>query len=147
MDTLLPIVLAPVALGVLVLALLWVDAGLRGWRRLAARFGVAGEAPPAVRQDGTVGGAGIIQLRGLLRAAVSDAGLYITPPQPMRLTHRPLLIPWNQIAIREERRRLAVPLLTLSVGRVHLGYITLRGGVAGEVVEHVRGEPRERPNA
>lgn len=129
--------LAPVALAFLILALLWTDAGMRGWRRLASRFTASGEPMGATRQDGDVGGTGIIQLRGLLRAAVSDRGLYLAPPRPMRLTHRPLLIPWDQISVRDDRRRLGVPILTLSIGRVHVGFVTLRGGVAGAVLDRI----------
>jgi hypothetical protein len=54
------------------------------------------------------------------------------------MTHRPLLIPWTHVTVREEQRRLGVPILTLSIGRMHLGFITLRGGVAGDVLERVR---------
>jgi hypothetical protein len=85
-----------------------------------------------------VGGTAIIQLRGLLRAAATDGGLFIAPPGLMRMTHRPLLIPWTHVTVREEQRRLGVPILTLSIGRMHLGFITLRGGVAGDVLERVR---------
>ena len=139
MDAALLLLQAVLLLTALVLILMWVDAGTRGWRRIAAHFTAPPDARnmPTQRQDGSVGRTGLIQLRGLLRAGVSDAGLYITPPRPMRLTHRPLLIPWDQITVREEQRLLGSPLLTLSIGRIHVGFVTLRGGLAGQVLERV----------
>ncbi len=132
---------AALALALIGLAALWIDAGRRGWRRIASRFASAGP-PPGSRplpQIGRVGTAGLVQMRGLLLAAATDEGLYLAPPRPMQLTHRPLLIPWDQITVRDEQRRLGILLLTLSIGRVHLGFVFLRGGVAADVVERVEG--------
>lgn len=137
MSPLVNILLAPVALALLVAGMLFVDASMSGWRRMAARYATDADIAGAARQDGLVGGTAIIQLRGLLRTAATDDGLYVAPPGFMRLTHRPLLIPWTHIAVRREQRRLGVPILTLSIGRLHLGFITLRGGVAGEVLERI----------
>jgi hypothetical protein len=137
MGSVLPYLLAPVALAILVFALLWTDAGMRGWRRLATRFATTVEPPDARHQDGSIGEVGILQLRGLLRAAAPTDGLYLAPPRFMRRTHRPLLIPWDQLVVREEVRRVGVPILTLSVGRVHAGFVTLRGGIAGDVLERM----------
>lgn len=138
MTPLVKILLAPVALALLVIGMLFVDAAMRGWRRMASRYATDADITDATRQDGMVGGSAIIQLRGLLRAAATDQGFFIAPPGFMRFTHRPLLIPWTHITVREEQRRLGVPILTLSIGRMHLGFITLRGGLAGEVLERVR---------
>jgi hypothetical protein len=137
MTPLLRILLAPIALALPVIAMLFADAIMRGWRRIASRYAADTVIEGAARQDGMVGGTAIIQLRGLLRAAVTDDGLFLTAPAFMRFTHPPLLIPWTHIAVREEQRRLGVPILTLSIGRLHMGFITLRGGVAGEVMERI----------
>jgi hypothetical protein len=137
MTPLVKILLAPIVLALLVIGMLFADAVMRGWRRIASRYPADTVIEGAARQDGMVGGTAIIQLRGLLRAAATDEGLFLTPPRFMRFTHRPLLIPWTHITVREEQRRLGVPILTLSIGRLHLGFITLRGGVAGEVLERI----------
>ena len=137
MDDWIPILIAPVALAALIAGLLYADAMTRGWRRIASRCAAPGERPDAARQDGAVGSSALLQLRGLLRAAATDEGLYIATPRWLRFTHPPLLIPWNQMSVREEQRRLGVPTVTLSVGRMHLGFITLRGGVAGDVLERL----------
>jgi hypothetical protein len=137
MGSILTIIGPPVALVLLILGLLFADSSMRGWRRIAARFATDRPIDGANRQDGNVGGTAIIQLRGLLRAAATGRGLYIAPPRIMQLTHRPLLVPWEHVTLREEQTRLGVPILTLSIGRVHLGFVTLRGGVAGDVLERL----------
>ena len=115
--------------------LLVADARMRGWRRMAAKFGT-GEEPfdvTPVRQDGEIGSVGLLQLRGLFRAAANDDGLFLAAPRLIARTHPPLLIPWDQLALREDQTLLGTRIVRLSVGRVHLGFITLRGGIAGEV--------------
>ncbi|MCI0435599.1 MAG: hypothetical protein L0271_18435 [Gemmatimonadetes bacterium] len=126
--------------GVLVTGVLWLDAHLRGWRRIARRFRTA--APPAgvtpIRQQGDVGGGvGLFNLHLFLRAAVCDDGLFMAAPSFFRHSHPPILVPWSHISLREDQTRLGSRTVRLSIGRVHLGFITLRGGIAGEVRERV----------
>lgn len=144
MSALLPILLALPALAAPLTGLLLGDTTARGWRRIASGFAAGRDVDGVTRQDGAVGNTGILQLRGLLRAAATADGLYLAPPRPMRMTHRPLLIPWDQMSVRSEQRRLGVPVLTLSIGRVHLGFVTLRGGVAGDVLERLGGGSADR---
>lgn len=139
MSSILPFALAPVLLLLLVAILLVVDSRMRGWHRMAGRFRATAPDPDAPRQDGTVGAVGILQLRGLIRAHATTDGLFVAAPRLIRLTHPPLLIPWEQISIRDEQRRLGVPILRLSIGRLHVGFITLRGGVAGDVLGRLAG--------
>ena len=124
--------------------LLLLDAQVRGWRRLATKFRVSG--PPAHtepgRQDADVGSAGVLQLRGLYRAAATEDGLYFAAPAPLWRTHPPLLVPWDQLTLRDDRTRLGMRIVQLSVGRVHLGFITLRGGVAQDLWHRLGGEAR-----
>jgi hypothetical protein len=137
------VTLAIVAGAVLFLVtILLLDARARGWRRLAGKFRTGGPpgAAALVRQDANVGSAGILQLRGLFRAAVTDDGLYFAAPAALWRTHPPLLIPWDQLALRHDRTRLGMRIVRLSVGRVHLGFLTLRGGVAQDVWDRLGGE-------
>lgn len=122
--------------------LLLLDARVRGWSRLASKFRTAGAPAGAelVRQDADVGSAGLLQLRGLFRAAVTDEGLYFSAPTLLWRTHPPLLLPWDQLSLRDDRTRLGMRIVRLSVGRVHLGFITLRGGVAADVWRRLGGE-------
>jgi hypothetical protein len=122
--------------------MLLLDAQVRGWRRLAAKFRVSG--PPAhvepMRQDADVGSAGVLQLRGLYRAAATEDGLYFAAPALLWRTHPPLLVPWDQLTLRDDRTRLGMRVVRLSIGRVHLGFITLRGGVAQDVWHRLGGQ-------
>ncbi len=136
MTLLIRVISAFFIVGVLVTAIVWLDARLRGWRRLARRFRVTGPppGPPPVRQYGDVGGGvGLFSLHMFLVAGVYEDGLYIAAPALIRHTHPPLLIPWAQIALRDEQNRLGSRMVRLSIGRVHAGYIVLRGGLATEV--------------
>ncbi len=61
---------------------LFLDAHMTGWHRLATRFPAAAEPPNVYRrQNGGVGAFGLIQLRGLLRAAPDQRGLYLAFPR------------------------------------------------------------------
>jgi len=130
-------------LGLLFTAVLWLDARLRGWRRLAKRFSAPGPPPgtrPA-RQHGDVGGGvGLFSLGRFLSAGAYDEGLFIAAPALLRHTHPPLLIPWSQITLREEQSRLGARIIRLSIGRVHAGCIHLRGGIAAEVRTRLTGQ-------
>jgi hypothetical protein len=124
--------------------MLVLDAQVRGWTRLAAKFRVSG--PPAhaqtVRQDADVGSAGVLQMRGLYRAAATEDGLYFAAPALLWRSHPPLLVPWAQLTLRDDRARLGMRIVRLSVGRVHLGFVTLRGGVAQDVSHRLGGQAR-----
>jgi len=137
------IVTAFFIVGLLFTAVLWLDARLRGWRRLARRFRVPGPPPgaPPARQHGDVGGGiGLFSLNMFLRAGVYDEGLFLAAPALFRHTHPPLLVPWSQITLREDQSRLGARTIRLSIGRVHAGYVQLRGGIAAEVRSRLTGE-------
>jgi hypothetical protein len=144
MSTLIGIVAVLAGAILFISALLALDARMRGWRRMAGRFRAT--AVPAgvelLRQDAEIGSVGLLQLRGLFRAAATDDGMFLAAPSLLARTHPPLLIPWDQLALRDDRTRLGMRIVRLSVGRVHAGFITLRGGIAEDVWTRLGREAR-----
>lgn len=135
---LLRILLAPLLALVLLFLYLTVDARIRGWRRIASRFRAPADLPSDLgRQYLEVGTGGVIAFASMCLAAAREDGLWLAPPRALRWTHPPLLVPWDQLAVRDAHTRLGSRLLRLSVGRIHLGFITLRGGVAADVLQHL----------
>jgi ankyrin repeat protein len=132
---LLSLPLGVVVIGLFVMGLLHADARMTGWRQLASRF----TAPAALdvatftRQDVDVGTLAFIRIRNLMRAAALDDGLYLAMPAIARPGHPPLLVPWTQMRVVEERQLLGRTVVKLSVGSPEIGTITLRGGVADDV--------------
>lgn len=131
-------IIAPLSLvGLLLFAwlLFHIDARMRGWHSLADRYTAADEPAGKVErhQDGVIGTWGLIHMRHMLTASVSDAGLYIAMPSWLRLAHPPLLIPWDQLKVTDERAGLEGPVIKLSAGDPALGTIVLRGGLVDEV--------------
>ena len=143
---------APLALNGMFWGIFHLDARLRGWNELAARFAAPMEAPaaPAVlnsSQEGFVGRVGMIQMRKMLRAAATPGGLYLAMPRWARATHPPLLIPWSQLRPRSCQRGITRELtLDLEAGRPAAGRILLRGGIAPAVLEKL-GDPSSQRNA
>jgi hypothetical protein len=113
---------------------------MTGWRQLAGRF----TAPATLdgrrftRQDADVGTLGFIRIRNLMRAAALDDGLYLAMPAIARPGHAPLLVPWTQMRVVDERQLLGRPVVKLSVGSPEIATVTLRGGVADEARRRLR---------
>jgi hypothetical protein len=59
-------------------------------------------------------------------------------PAIARPGHAPLLVPWTEMRIVDERQFLGRPVVKLSVGSPEIGTITLRGGVADAVRDRLR---------
>ncbi len=77
--------------------ILWLASRASGWRRLAERFGTPVEFSGDVASFVSAR-IGIANYSGVLILGASDQGLYLVPIRIYRLFHRPLLIPWTEIA-------------------------------------------------
>jgi len=117
----------------------FLDARITGWHALAQRFPSAGE-PVMVnkRQNGGVGLIGLVQLRNLLRASETNEGLYMAFPKMLSVGHAPLLIPWSQLRISDDKTILGIRVLTLQAGEPKIARVMLRGGIAPHVAERLR---------
>lgn len=79
---------------------------LSGWPRLAARYPGTGARPKALTVFGYGTMRKIVGYNGGLILAADDAGLHLsTWPILMSWCHRPVFIPWSQIADLRARRR------------------------------------------
>ena len=117
----------------------FLDARMTGWRALAQRFPAAGE-PLSIykRQNGGLGLIGLVQMRNLLRAAATDQGLYLAFPKMLSAGHAPLLIPWPQLRITDDKTVFGIRILTLQAGEPKIARIILRGGIAPQVADRLR---------
>jgi hypothetical protein len=116
------------------------DARMRGWDELAVHFParVTPSANLRMDQDGSVGRIGTIQLKKMLRAAATPDGLYLAMPRWVVAAHPPLLIPWSRLQLESCTIGPAGgKWLQLKVAAPVAGRITLRGGIAASVLEHV----------
>ncbi len=110
------------------------DARITGWYALAQRFPASSEpAHVNKRQNGGVGTIGLVQMRNLLRAAGTDEGLYLAFPKMLSAGHPPLLIPWSQLRITDDKTLFGIRILTLQAGDPKIARVILRGGIAPEV--------------
>jgi hypothetical protein len=79
-----------------------------GWRTVAARF-PAGDIPPeGERFSGQVSGFGIVAENNVTRVVVAPAGLHLSAILPFRFGRPPMLVPWDQVKWRSQRRFLWV---------------------------------------
>jgi hypothetical protein len=119
-------------------AIFFLDARMTGWHALAKHFPASTE-PANInrRQNGGVGLIGLVQLRNLLRAAATDEGLYLAFPKMLSAGHAPVLIPWSQLRITDDKTIFGIRVLTLRVGDPKIARVMLRGGVAPEVAAHM----------
>jgi hypothetical protein len=114
------------------------DARMTGWHALAQRFPSASE--PAMvnkRQNGGVGSIGLVQLRNLLRASATNEGLYMAFPRFLSVGHGPLLIPWSQLRVTDDKTIFGIRVVTLQAGEPKIARVTLRGGIAPQVAERL----------
>lgn len=91
------------SLGVWILVL-WILSISSGWRRLARQFDAPPLAPADTRRLGNVF-IGTVRYNGVLRLAIDDRGLLLTPYLIFRPFHRPLLVPWSEMRIEEATGR------------------------------------------
>jgi hypothetical protein len=138
---------SPVAFVAFFWMIFHVDARLRGWDDLAARYSSSGPEPGSVfkSQDGFIGRVGVVQTKRMLRAAVTPTGLYLAMPRWVVAAHPPLLIPWSQLRVESCRRGpTGQPWLDLRAGMPETGRILLRSGIASSVLEKLSaGRPGE----
>ena len=114
-----------------------VDAYLRDWTPLAERFAAATTpVQVATGQNGSVGRIGAIQLRKMMRVAVTDEGLYLAMPAWVVAAHPPLLIPWAELQVAACSRGLTGTHLKLRVQNPSVP-IFLTDGVADQVLSRV----------
>ncbi len=106
---------------------------MTGWHRTATRFPAAAEPNVYRRQNGGVGAFGLIQLRGLLRAATDECGLYLAFPKFLRFGHAPFQVPWAELHVVSEKTLLGVHILQLKAGDPQIARIYLRGGISQAV--------------
>jgi ankyrin repeat protein len=123
------------ALAMFAVGLLYADARTTGWAQLAGRYTApaAFEGQTFARQDVDVGTVSLVRIRNLMRAAPLDSGLYLAMPAVVRLGHPPLLVPWSEMRVTNDREVLGRRVVTVSVGSPAVTTITLRGGVADDV--------------
>ena len=116
----------------------FLDARMTGWHSTAQRFPASGE-PPSIykRQNGGLGLIGLVQMRNLLRAAATDQGLYLAFPKMLSAGHAPLLIPWPQLRITDDKTVFGIRILTLQAGEPKIARIMLRGGIAESVAKRL----------
>jgi hypothetical protein len=100
---------------------LWMGVGallaqISGWRRVAARY-PAGDVPPDGQGfSGQVSGFGIVSENNATRVIVSPAGLHLSAIFAFRFRRPPILVPWDQVKWKSERRFLWVHLHRLDLG-------------------------------
>ncbi len=116
----------------------FVDARMTGWHALAKRF-PGGNEPINVnkRQNGGVGLIGLVQMRNLLHAAATDPGLYLAFSKILSAGHAPLLIPWSQLRVTDDKTVFGIHVLTLQAGDPKIARVILRGGIAPEVAARI----------
>jgi hypothetical protein len=79
---------------------------LSGWRRVAARF-PAGDIPPeGQRFWSQVSGFGSVDDKNATCVVVAPAGLHLSATLLFRFARPPILVPWEQVKWRSERRFL-----------------------------------------
>ena len=110
------------------------DAYLRKWSPLADRF-TAASTPAHIKsnQNGAVGRVGTIQLRKMLRAAVTTDGLYLAMPSWVLAAHPPLNIPWSQLRVDACSRGVPGTRVELRVAEPNVP-IFLVDGIAEDVL-------------
>jgi hypothetical protein len=91
-------------------------------------------------QNGGVGLIGLVHLRNLMRAAATDEALYLAFPKMLSAGHPPLLIPWPQLRITDDKTIFGSRVLTLQAGEPKIARVTLRGGIVPEVAARLAKE-------
>ena len=111
---------------------------ISGWRSVAARF-PAGDIPPdGERFSGQVSGFGIVGENNVTRVLVSTAGLHLSAILPFRFGRPPILVPWDQVKWRSERRFLWVHHHRLDLGG--LGTVTMKERAYRAAAAYMTGE-------
>lgn len=82
----------------------WLLALVGGWRSLASRYRVNGEAKPTTQS--TSGMLGLISYNGVLEVGASHAGLDLRVMALFRAGHPPVRIPWTDIRVEDEHAGL-----------------------------------------
>ncbi len=73
---------------------------ISGWRRLAERYPLPGEAPPPTHKFQSLR-LNIGSYRRVLQMAETPQGVYLEPMSLFRLNHPPLFLPWTEILLEE----------------------------------------------
>lgn len=112
MQILLIFVLVIGGLGVFVgfwMAGSWLLALLSGWRALARRYRVAGEANLAMQNTSgmfVMAWLGMVSYENVLHVGASPGGLELRVMGLFRAGHPPLRIPWVEVRVQDERAGL-----------------------------------------
>jgi hypothetical protein len=124
MPTLLVSVLVVLLVGMWWVFVLWLLSELSGWRKLAAIF--RAQHPPSGRCLRMQGGwVGDTLYTGCLTIYTSNEGLYVSIWPTFRFRQPPLLIPWNAIHNRREKRWMLSRLVQFDVGAPPIGTMRL----------------------
>jgi hypothetical protein len=131
------ILMSPIGFAAFFWLIFQADAYLRDWTPLAQRFSASGTpAQVESHQDGSVGRVGTIQLRKMLRVAVTGDGLYVAMPAWVLAAHPPLHIPWSALRIEACSSGITGTRVQLRVSDPSVP-IFLAGGVADHVVNRI----------
>lgn len=128
---------SPVAFVAFFWLLFHADAYLRHWTPLARAY-AATHTPVNLQshQDGSVGRVGTVQLRRMLRVALTDDGVYIAMPAWVVTAHPPLHIPWRALHVESCSRGMTGTRVQLRVTDPSVS-IFLNGGIADQVLQRL----------
>jgi hypothetical protein len=82
----------------------WLLALVGGWRGLARRYRVHGEAKPTTQSTSAM--LGVVSYNGVLQVGASDTGLELRVMSLFRAGHPPLRIPWTDVRDEGEQSGL-----------------------------------------
>lgn len=101
-----------------------VIARLTGWARLAERFPADREPDEGLCFRGQYMRLGWSDYNGPLTIRISPEGLYLAV-WPILVGHAPILIPWSEVRVTEERRRRWIAVALVEVGQPPLAKMQL----------------------
>ena len=140
----LPILVALAILGFAIVfsgiwaAVCFVMAAAGGWRALARRY-------PATRPPGGTlhrmvrGAVGAVEYNGSLNLSLGADGLYLSVIRLLKLGHPDLLIPWEAVTAREDRKLFRFESTRLTIGQPPIARISLPKRIADEWPPEFRG--------
>ncbi|MCB1608457.1 MAG: hypothetical protein KDI71_15925 [Xanthomonadales bacterium] len=122
---------------------LWLLAGLSGWRALARRFEAERE-PEGERFSMASGGLGQVRFNGVLRVWVGERGLGLGCLMPAAFGAMPtLLLPWRELRAVERRKFLFSHFAQIEVADFSRK-ISLRGAAGDAVLQAWEGQQSRR---
>lgn len=117
-------------------------ARLGGWSKLAQHYAAtgdsAGESPQAPTARMRSGKFGAIQYYSALNFRATEQGLRVSVAFPLRLGHRPLMIPWDQIHHVSDDPLLFSHSIRMSIGKPTIARAVLPGWVKYHMPRRLR---------